>query len=282
MRPDTPKPFRNPVRAWVKGAAGLMALGAVVFPLAMIAAAPWQPMTRPEISAHVRALHHYGAVRVPHDLAGADHPAAHLMAPVAGGAVLDGGQSARYRMALQSVLAQHQTMFRLLDNNLTFATDLGPASPNNCGGFGIAGRHDWHAQSAASNFAEIEQSLAMLRTAGALGRIRHANRAYKNLTDLMVHLAPAVSSVMLTQNPDLMIGADPARAANFETFRRAMTKAGFADIGSVDHTAALARALTAFDALVWDVQSVITAHLTPLEQRLAGRWLAPQSVSPRL
>lgn len=255
---------------------------AVAVPAGLIWREPWQPMTAPEISERVAALMRYGAVDVPHDMAGADHPQAALMARVAAGEVLTVAESARYRLAIQGVLADHQRMFAVLDNNIVFAADVGPNEPNNCGGTGIAGRHDHHAASAASNFAEMEASLAALQTAGPLGRIRHANRAYKSLTDLMVHLAPAQASVMLADQPALPAGADPARAALFDAFRTAMTQAGFVPIGSAEQDAALTRARSAFEKLAWEVQGAVTTQLSPLEQRLAGRWLSIQSVSPRL
>lgn len=255
---------------------------AVAVPAGMIWREEWRPLTGPEITQRVAALMRYGAVQVPHDLAGADHPEAALMTQVAAGKVLTKAESQRYRLAIQGVLADNQRMFGLLDNNIVFASDVGPDDPNNCGSMGIAGRHDHHAASAASNFAEMEASLVALETAGPLGRIRHANRAYKSLTDLMVHLAPAQASVILANSPTLPEGADPSRAALFEAFRTAMTEAGFAAIGSVEHGAALTRARQAFAGLALAVQARVTARLSPLEQRLAGRWLSIQSVSPRL
>ncbi len=260
---------------------GLAAV-AIVLPATAVIIAPWQPMTPQQISAHVAALHRYGAIDVPQDMAGPDHPQRALMQRVAAGQALDETQSARYRIAIQSVLARHQTMFRLLDNNIVFATDVGPNAANNCGGFGIAGRHDLHSASASSNFAELEASLAALSQRGFWGRIRHANRAYKSLTDLMVHLAPASVSVMQADQPPLPENANPDRAAAFDTFRRAMAEAGFSAINSPAHNASIAGATRAFETLVRQVQMAVTSRLSPFEQRLAGRWLAPQSISPRL
>ncbi len=255
---------------------------AVLVPAALIWQEPWQPMPPDDIARRVAALLRYGAVEVPHQMAGLDHPAAELMAKVASGKALTAAESALYRKAVQGVLADSQTLFAILDNNIIFASDTGPNDPNNCGGQGISGRHDLHAASAVSNFAELEASLTALQTAGFLARIRHANRAYKSLTDLMVHLAPAQASVMLAAQPPLPPNADPARAATFDAFRLAMTKAGFAPINSPDHRAALTTAQTAFADLSLSVQSAVTAQLSPLEQRIAGRWLSLQSVSPRL
>ncbi len=256
---------------------------AVVLPVAiLIWREPWQPMTKDEVAQKIAALLRYGAIDVPHNMAGPDHAQSALMQRVADGGMLSVAESARYRIAIQGVLADRQRMFAFLDNNTIFASDAGPNDPNNCGGLGIGGRHDLHAASAASNFAEMEISLAAINTAGPLGRIRHANRAYKSLTDLMVHLAPAQASVMLNVQPDLPADADMARAQIFDRFRSAMTDAGFAPIGSTAHKDALDRATSAFEDLALSVQSTVTDRLSPLEQRLAGRWLSIQSVSPRL
>ncbi|MDZ7905845.1 MAG: hypothetical protein U5N55_08840 [Cypionkella sp.] len=239
-------------------------------------------MSAAQIAAHVAALHRYGAIDVPHDMAGPNHAQRDLMRRAAAGHILNVAESARYRIAIQTVLAQHQTMFRLLDNNIIFATDAGPNMPNNCGGLGISGRHDLHSASAASNFAEMEASLAALSQSGFWGRVRHANRAYKSLTDLMVHLAPAAVSVMQADQPPLPDTANRTRAAAFDRFRSAMTRAGFSLINSPDYKAAIGQAMAAFEVMALEVQDAVTLQLTPTEQRLAGRWLAPQSISPRL
>ena len=260
----------------------LSAAAVIVVPVLLVWREPWQEMDEAAITARVAALLRYGAMDVPHEMAGPNHPQAALLARVAAGETLTVDESNKYRLAIQGVLADNQGLFRLLDNNIVFASDAGPNDPNNCGGLGIAGRHDLHAASAASNFAEMEASLAALETAGPFGRIRHANRAYKSLTDLMVHLAPAQASVMLQNQPALPAGANAMRAAGFDRFRRAITKAGFEPIGSPEHKAAMITGQVAYVGLALAVQEAITANLSPFEQRLAGRWLAVQSVSPRL
>jgi hypothetical protein len=98
----------------------------------------------------------------------------------------------------------------------------------------------------------------------------------------MVHLAPATQSVVVGAAPALPVGADPTRARLFETFRNAMTRASFAPINSPEYQSAVALALLAFTDLAVNVQATVTAHLSPMEQRIAGRWLAIQQVSPQL
>ncbi len=263
----------------VFGAAGLaVVLGGIVGVLLQ----PITPFSRDEMALRVAALWRYGAVEVPAQMAAADDPAQGLMARVAAGEVLDSAESAQYRQAIQGVLAAHQGLFALLDNNLCLVEDAAPQEANNLGGRGIKGLHDWHAASAVSNFDEMQGDLAGLATAGAIGRIYLANEAYKDLTDLMVHLAPAMHSVVVGPAPALPEGADPGLADDFAAFRRAMTQASFAEINSADYLTARGRALDAYTDLAMAVQSQITAQLSPVEQRLAGRWLAVQGVQPRL
>jgi hypothetical protein len=254
---------------------GFGLIGGVV----VLAMQPSAPMSRASLAAHSAALFRYGAVDVPQQLAGESDD---VMRRVAAGDLLSTTESAAYRQQIQAVLAAHQTLFSSLDNNLIFAVDFAATDPNNCGGAGIAGKHDLHAASAASNFAELDADLQALENAGMLRRIYLANEAYKDLTDLMVHLAPATHSVVAGAAPALPTDADQSRALLFETFRHAMTRASFAPINSPEYQSAIALALLAFTDLAVNVQTQVTTHLSPLEQRIAGRWLAIQSVSPQL
>jgi hypothetical protein len=266
---------------WAR-AISTLALGGVAVVVTMVMLQPADPFTSDEMAQRVAALWRYGAVDVPAQMAKTDDPAAALMAKVAAGQVLDAAQSATYRRAIQSVLAEHQTLFALLDNNLCLVQDAGADEANNVGGTGIAGLHDLHAASAASNFDELQADLAELASAGALRRIYLANEAYKDLTDLMVHLAPATHSVVVGEAPALPAEAEPELAQNFETFRSAMRMASFAPVNSPDYLAAVARAQLAYAALALMVQDRVTTRLSPLEQKIAGRWLALQGVQPRL
>lgn len=259
-----------------------LVLGGVAVAATMVMLQPAEPFTSEEMALRVAALWRYGAVDVPTQLAKTDDPAADLMAKVAAGQILDAAQSSTYRRAIQSVLAEHQTLFALLDNNLCLVQDAGADEANNVGSTGIAGLHDLHAASAASNFAEMQADLAELASAGSLRRIYLANEAYKDLTDLMVHLAPATHSVVVGETPALPAEADPALTQSFETFRNEMLKAGFTPVNSPEYLASVAKAQVAYTALALMVQDRVTTRLTPLEQKIAGRWLAVQGVQPRL
>lgn len=249
---------------------------------AVIALQPATPFTRSEIQARVAALWRYGAIEVPHQMAPSDDPARPLMARVAAGEVLDAAESATYRRAMQAVLADHQRLFAALDNNLCLASNAGDGTQNNVGGTGIAGQHDLHAASAVSNFDEMQADLTQLAAAGPMRKIYLANEAYKNLTDLMVHLAPAMHSVVVARAPALSEGGDPTLARSFTAFQSAMTEASFADINSAAYLTAVTNAQRAYADLVGQVQTQITHQLSPLEHKIAGRWLAIQGIQPRL
>lgn len=261
---------------------GGVGLAMVVAAVAVVALQSARAFTPPEMARRVAALWRYGAIEVPHQLAAKDDPAQNLMDRVAAGEALSDADSARYRQAMQAVLADHQSLFALLDNNLCLAQDVAPEQTNNLGTRGIPGLHDLHAASAASNFAEMQADLEALPGAGAVRRIYLANEAYKDLTDLMLHLAPAIHSVVLTDDPALPVPSDPQLSQGFETFRTAMRMASFAPVNSPEYVAAIARAQSAYTDLALQVQAQITAHLSPLEQKIAGRWLALQGVQPRL
>jgi hypothetical protein len=266
---------------WKRGLLALV-LGSVAAGVAVVASQPATPFTADEINLRVAALWRYGAVEVPAQMARRDDPAQALMTRVAAGDRLDATESAAYRRAIQGVLAEHQGLFALLDNNLCLVQDAGEGDANNIGGVGIAGLHDLHAASAVSNFTEMQADLSALTTAGALRRIYLANEAYKDLTDLMVHLAPAMHSVVVAEAPALPAGGDTALATDFERFRDAMRVASFATINSPDYLAAVTKAQAAYSDLALRVQDSVTKRLSPFEQKIAGRWLALQGVQPRL
>ncbi len=266
---------------WLKrGLLGLVGV-AILGLVAVIAVQDATPFTEQELQRRAGALFAYGSVEVPHDLAGPELAEHALFAKVGAGQALSKDESKAYRRAFQGVLAANQRLFRALDNNLVFATDHAMEAENSICGQGIAGRHDLHAASALSNFSELAGNLEALPKAGALSRVFNANEAYKNLTDLMVHLAPAVQSVVVDRFDDLP-EVDAALAEPFERFRLAFQRASFAPINSAEYRVATGEGVAAYAQLAQVVQSKITAELSPLEHKIAGRWLALLSVSPQL
>lgn len=266
---------------WLKRVV-LAAVGVALLALiAVIAVQDATPFSARALEQRAKALFAYGSVEVPHELAGAEHAELALFNKVADGQGLTKDESKAYRRAFQGVLADNQRLFRALDNNLVFATDYAMDVPNSICGQGIAGRHDLHAASARSNFVELAGNLEALSNSGALTRVWNANEAYKNLTDLMVHLAPAVHSVVVDV-PEVLPAFDSSLSVPFETFRDAFQQAGFAPVNSREYHAAIAEGVAAYARLAEVVQTQITSELSPFEHKLAGRWLALHSVSPQL
>lgn len=204
-----------------------------------------------------------------------------LLAKVESGRQLSAAESARYRALYQATLQQNQAKLALFDSNLTILTDVDMARPNNVGGRGIAHSHDHHDVSARSNFDDMMHSLdAITRAKGPLGwatRISNANQAYKNLTDIVLHLGTAPQTVSVGYVPR---GSVPDRmTADFETMLAAYKAAQFSPVNSPAYVADVHRALGAYDNLVLAVQARVNRDLSPFERRLAGRWLAPQTLS---
>jgi hypothetical protein len=259
---------------------GVVFLGALALVIT-IAAQDATPFSKADLDKRAAALFVYGSIEVPHNLAASDHPQRDLFDRVAAGETLSQGDSQTYRYAFQGVLAAHQRLFQTLDDNLVFATDHAMAAQNSVHGLGISGKHDLHAASALSNFVELSGNLDNLGDAGPFRRIFLANEAYKNLTDLMVHLAPAVHSVVVNQLDELPID-NGALGQSFDVFRTSLQQAGFAQINSVEYHAAIAKGVASYADLADVVQGTIIAELSPFEHKIAGRWLALQSVSPQL
>ncbi|KAG1648494.1 hypothetical protein GQR58_029785 [Nymphon striatum] len=85
---------------------------------------------------------------------------------------------------------------------------------------------------ALANLADLDAALTVVETSkNPLRRAYFANEAYKDLTDLMVHLAPAVHSVGLLAGED--IGTlSPQVKTPFVDYYNAMKLAQVADINS--------------------------------------------------
>lgn len=264
----------------IRGFLGLISV-LVVALIGIIVLQDATPFTPTEMKQRASALFAYGSVEVPHDMAKQDHPHQQLFSTVQSGAALSAEASQTYRTAFQSVLAENQGLFRALDNNLVFATDHAMETANSISGSGIAGTHDLHAASARSNFYELSNSLDQLSTVGSVRRILLANKAYKSLTDLMVHLAPAVHSVVVDEMMELP-GPANQLTQTFDEFRSAFHRASFAPINSATYWQEIEIGVAAYASLATQVQTQVVSHLSPFEHQMSGRWLAFQSVSPQL
>lgn len=245
------------------------------------------PFSPEEVSHRVDVLNEAAAVTAPHTQFGDSIRAAHidLFQRVEGGAELAEQQSVAYRKLYQQILHDNQRFLSLFDRQLTVLKDHGLEHHNNVGSEGIAGAHDHHDASARANFERLEASLARIEQAsGVTGgpvRIIRAAQAYKDLTDIMLHMATAPHTVSI---PYAAPEAPPrdALAADFETLMRNFKQAQFAPVNSPAYIEGVHRALDAYDSMVLNVQSRIRDSLHPIERTLAGRWLGWQSLTPPL
>jgi len=233
-------------------------------------------------------LNEIAAIDVPHNSFLTDDERrqnAGLLGLVESGTDLSPEQSQSYRRLMLATLHKHQSRLVWLDSNLTVLTDVCMDEPNNVGGSGIAGRHDHHDVSARRNFADLVMALEHIDAAGGVMapfvRVYRANQAYKNLTDIILHLAVSVHSVSVPYRPPEQDVEAGSMAADFEAMLVAYKVAQFAPVNGTVYVAQIGRAMDAYDRLVLTVQARINQRLSPLERRLAGRWLAIHTVAPQ-
>lgn len=268
------------------GVLTLLTLSAV--PALLVAAVfstPATPYTPAEVSALVDKLNYNASVATPHFSLGSELRAQHqsLFQKVEQGHALSVSESSRYRLLYQSILHNNQARLRLFDWHLTLLNDHALNKPNNIGEQGIKGRHDHHDWSATKNFNSLQTSLNRIKSAtgvtGPLVRISNASHAYKDLTDIILHMATAPQTAS--------VGYEPMQARNefeknFDQMMQHFKKAQFAPVNSELYIFHVRRALESYDALVLTAQSNIHRELSPWEARAAGRWLSWKSLGPRV
>lgn len=261
----------------------LLALG-----LAFILSMPHGPHSARDVRLYTSLLNEIAAIDVPHNSFLSDGQRAansDLLRRVESGNELTSQQSRIYRQLIQDTLLDHQSRLVWLDSGLTVMPDVGMADTNNIGGTGIPGRHDHHDISARRNFSDLTTAVQRLETANGVTapivRVFNANRAYKNLTDIILHLAVAAHSVSVEYVPSDQEAERGTMAADFESMLMAYKIAQFAPVNSPTYTAQIGRAMDAYDRIVLAVQARINQRLSPLEQRLAGRWLALHTIAPQ-
>ncbi len=233
-------------------------------------------------------LNEIAAIDVPHNSFLSEEQRARnadLLALVESGTALSPEQSRTYRELIQETLLHHQPRLVWLDSNLSVLRDVDMANPNNVGGKGIVGSHDHHDVSARRNFSDLTAALARLETANGptapITRVFSANRAYKNLTDIILHLAVAAQSVSVEYRPPEQDIEPGSMAADFEAMLMAYKIAQFAPVNSPVYVEQIGRGMDAYDRLVLATQARINQRLSPLERRLAGRWLALHTIAPQ-
>jgi hypothetical protein len=272
------------IRSVLKRTAQLAALGAIGF---AVYKTPYDPPARTpqEISDLTDILNEAASVIAPHKTLGKKIRFENLalFKKVEDGIELTGQESAEYRKLYQQIVLNNQLFFWSYDHQVTPLPDVGMDMPNNVGGMGIAGKHDHHDASARINLDLLKGNLARIDAAsGAMGspmRVLAAVKAYKNLTDLMLHFGTVPETVSVPYVP-AEVAPNDSLAINFETTLREYKTAQFAPVNSPEYVNALHAALAAYDKMIIEVQDHVRSKLGPVERTLAGRWLSWQSLTP--
>ncbi|HEY6763803.1 MAG TPA: hypothetical protein VI386_03455 [Candidatus Sulfotelmatobacter sp.] len=272
-------------RVWVVAIAVVLAPLALVFTYVLLKYDP--PALSPqEITERVDRLNEGAAVQVPHfSLDHGKTRAKHieLFQKVERGEVLSDEDGVQYRLVYQELLREHQRYLRTFDGNLTVLLNVGMIQPNNVHGKGIEGSHDHHDESARSNFRDMRDEIQRMSSAqgpaASLVRTRNAICAYKDLTDILLHLATAPQTKSVPYDQRESQPADNMDAL-FDKVLREFKLAQFEAVNSVNYKEHIIRALDSYDLLVEAVQKIVYARLSPLERTFSGAWAGWQSLGP--
>lgn len=257
-----PLRFLSKLFLWLLVLALLGTAGAVFFVQRV------RPYERAEADGMMKELYEGVQIDVPHrKLDGGKTRAgnAELFAKVEKGEPLTDEESARYRGLYQQILAGAQTRKEWYDRE-------------------VRGTADDEA-SVRANLHEIGEVLERLRGLGAVAapyeRTKYAIFAYKDLFDVMAHLATS---------PNTRGGAYAAPQAKpptdveerGEVFLKDIQAAQLERVNSPGYWAAIDRALLAFVDLVVEVQARVDPRLGWFERRMAGPFGGWQSLTPLL
>jgi len=248
---------------------------------------PFNPpkWTADEIAARVDLLNEKAAIVTPHEELGKKIRAENLalFEKVERGEELTAEESAAYRVLYQSILNQKQHELSLLDAELQVRTNYKPEEQNNVGTLGIEGTHDHHDDSAGANLAALRDDLARLESAsgltGSYTRVRAALSAWKNLDDVILHMATAPQTKSVPRPPETPV--DDLQQ-HFEPMMAHFKRAQFEPVNSPTYAVEVHAALDRYDALVVLVQDRIYANLGPIERSLSGQWGSWRSLAPPL
>jgi hypothetical protein len=248
---------------------------------------PFDPpkWTASEIANRVDLLNEKAAIVTPHMELGKKTRQAHvaLFGKVERGERLTVEESAEYRVLYQSILKEKQHELALLDDELTVLTNYQPGEKNNVGTMGIEGSHDHHDASSGANLAALRADLEQMEGASGLlasiTRVRAAIRAWKDLDDIILHMATAPQTKSVPRAPEAP--ADELQAS-YEPMMLHFKRAQFEPVGSPAYAAEIHQALDRYDAIVVLVQDRIHARLGPVERSLSGQWGSWRSLAPSL
>jgi hypothetical protein len=248
---------------------------------------PFNPpkWTEAEISHRADLINEKAGIDTPHHDFGKKIRAANLalFEKVESGQPLTAEESATYRVLYQSILKEKQHMLARLDHELTVRTNYKPGENNNVGTQGIEGSHDHHDDSAGANLAALRQDLATLEQADGVldsfARVRAAIGAYKDLDDVILHMATAPQTKSV---PRATGSSSDEMQTRFESLMLHFKRAQFEPVNSPAYVTEVHAALDNYVLLVALVQDRVYAELGPIERSLSGRWGEWRSLTPSL
>ncbi len=248
------------------------------------------PLPSKYISQKISGLHQIASIWVPHfeiDNGQLRQQYRSLFEKVEQHIPLSDEECESYRKIYQQLLFKDQRKFSLFDAQLSFVDDLAMTEKNNVGGLGVEGRHDHHDMSSRNNFSEIAISVNYLQQyphdkdwGFSWRRVGQAIGIYKNLNDLLFHLAtvPHTKSVSYMAQDS---HSEPMQQL-FESMLFHFKQAQFLTINTPEYNRQLVLALDKYRELIEMNQAIIYQSLSPLELKLAGNWGSWRSLTPKV
>jgi hypothetical protein len=248
------------------------------------------PLPSKYISQQISGLHRIASIGVPHfeiDKGQLRQQYRSLFEKVEQHIPLSDEECESYRKIYQQLLFKDQHKFSLFDAQLSLVDDLAMTEKNNVGGLGVEGKHDHHDMSSRNNFYEIAISVNYLQQyphdkdwGFSLRRVGQAIGIYKNLNDLLFHLAtvPHTKSVSYMAQDS---HSEPMQQL-FESMLFHFKQAQFLTINTPEYNHQLVLALDKYRELIEINQAIIYQSLSPLELKLAGNWGSWRSLTPKV
>lgn len=248
------------------------------------------PQSSATLATKIHRLHETAAIWVPHfdiDEGKRRHQHKTIFEKVEQGEKLTSTEGQEYRQIYQELLFENQTFFRRFDSQLVAIADLEMNQPNNIGSQGVEGHHDHHDQSSRNNFMQIEKSYAALNAQSvttthffSLARIKHAITIYKNLNDILFHLATVPHTKSIHYQP-LAEDLSP-EGQLFESMLQDFKAAQFMEINSAEYQTKISHALVEYQQLISISEARVHQYLSPIELKIVGCWGGWQSLTPKV
>lgn len=258
-------------------------------PVVLVIFGSSKPHATKDLQLFADRLNEAAAIQIPHgflmseELRAGNLP---LLEKVEKGVVLSAAESANYRAVFQQNLLESQSFLGRFDGELTVLNDWRMGAVNNVGTDGIAGKHDHHDESARRNYEDVERALARLDGASGplafLQRIAAINLANKSLADIISHMGVAPHTVSVAYEAPSKTWREQVTGDAFEAMMKAYKASQFQLVNSASYWQSVDQAVQQYALLVGEVQVRLQAKSSWWERRIAGGFLAPQTLAPQI